>query len=89
MDIEPTYDNVLVKILTTLEKTKSNIVIPGMDRDERSTLEGEVVAIGPAVNNFWVGDQILCPSHWSHQMYRGGVEYAMVQQEKIRAKVKA
>lgn len=87
MDIQPTFDNVLVKVKDTLQITSSNIVIPGESRDERGMIHGEVIAVGPRATEFEVGQHVMCPLHWSHQVYWAGIEYALMQQDKIRAKL--
>lgn len=93
MNIKPLSDRVVVKTLKEEEVTKSGIVLPDtVDKEKKA--EGEVVAVGPgkmletgarAHMEVKVGDKVLFEKWGGEEVKVDGVEYKIVEAEKILA----
>lgn len=93
--IAPTYDNVLARKLKDIPNTNSPIITVDFKEEERGMVVGEVLAVGPGCYKegvfvdlpFTPGDVIICPLHWSNQIYYEGKDLLLLPGDKIRGKV--
>ncbi len=93
MNIRPLGGRVLVKPVKEEEVTKSGIVLPDTV-DKEKKMEGEVLAVGPgkildngerAKMEVKVGDKVLFEKWGGEEVKMDGVEYKIVDGEKILA----
>ena len=93
MNIKPLGDRVVVTLVKEAEVTKSGIVLPDTVEKEKKA-EGMVVAVGPgkmlesgsrATMEVNVGDKVLFEKWGGEEVKVDGVEYKIVEGEKILA----
>ena len=93
MNIKPLADRVVIKMLESEETTKSGIVLPGAAKEKPQL--AEVVAIGPGgvidgkevKMEVAVGDKVLMSKYAGTEVKLDGVEYIILKQSDILAKV--
>ncbi|MEK7499592.1 MAG: co-chaperone GroES [Patescibacteria group bacterium] len=93
MNIHPLFDKVVVKPLTDKEVTASGIVLPDSVSKEKP-MEGEVVAVGSgkrmdngtiAPMSVKVGDKVLFTKYAPDEVEVDGVDYLVIDEDKILA----
>jgi len=93
MKLKPIFDNIVVKKITSEEKTKSGIVLPDTI-DKEKPQQGEVVAIGDGkvLENgertkmeVSVGDKVLFRKYAPDEIKIEGVEYLVMTQSDVIA----
>ena len=93
MNLKPFGDRVVIKMVEVEETTKSGIVLPGNAKEKPQL--AEVVAVGPGgicegkeitmyVN---VGDKVIINKYAGTEVKLDGVEYTVVKQSDVLAKV--
>lgn len=93
MTIKPLGDRVVIKMVETEETTKSGIVLPGSAKEKPQY--AEVVAVGPGgvvdgkeiVMEVKVGDKVLLSKYAGTEVKLDGVEYTILRQSEILAKL--
>ena len=93
MNIKPLADRVVIKMLESEETTKSGIVLPGAAKEKPQM--AEVVAVGPGgvvdgkevKMELEVGDHVLMSKYAGTEVKLDGVEYIILRQSDILAKV--
>jgi len=93
MNIKPLADRVVIKMLESEETTKSGIVLPGTAKEKPQM--AEVVAVGPGgvvegkdiVMEVKIGDKVLISKYAGTEVKLDGVEYTILRQSDILAKV--
>ena len=93
MTIKPLGDRVVIKMVETEETTKSGIVLPGSAKEKPQY--AEVVAVGPGgvvdgkevTMEVKVGDKVLLSKYAGTEVKIDGVEYTILRQSDILAKV--
>ena len=93
MKIKPLADRVVIKMLESEETTKSGIVLPGAAKEKPQL--AEVVAVGPGgvidgkevKMEVAVGDKVLMSKYAGTEVKLDGVEYIILKQSDILAKV--
>ena len=93
MKIKPLGDRVVIKMLESEETTKSGIVLPGAAKEKPQL--AEVVAVGPGGNvdgkevkmEVAVGDRVLMSKYAGTEVKLDSVEYIILRQSDILAKV--
>ncbi len=91
LKLRPLSDRVILKPLEAEEKTKSGIILP--DSAQEKPQEAEVVAVGPGKvkdgkrieMTVGVGDKVIYPKYSGDDIKVDGVEYTIVEEEKILA----
>lgn len=91
MKIRPLADRVLLKPIEAEEKTKSGIILP--DSAKEKPQEAEVVAVGPGKTkdgktqsmSVRVGDKVIYSKYSGDDVKLDGIEYTLVEEEKILA----
>ncbi len=93
MNLKPFGDRVVIKMVEVEETTKSGIVLPGNAKEKPQL--AEVIAVGPGgvcegkevtmyVN---VGDKVIINKYAGTEVKLDGVEYTVVKQSDVLAKV--
>lgn len=94
MAIQPLGDRILIKPLEQAEEKIGGIIIP--DTAKEKPQEGEVIAVGPGkllengqrqAPSVAVGDKILYGKYAGTEVKYGGVEYLIVREDDILAKL--
>lgn len=93
MNIKPLADRVVIKMLESEETTKSGIVLPGAAKEKPQL--AEVVAVGPGgvvdgkeiKMELEIGDKVLMSKYAGTEVKLDGVEYIILRQSDILAKV--
>ena len=93
MNIKPLGDRVVIKMVETEETTKSGIVLPGAAKEKPQY--AEVVAVGPGgivdgkeiVMEVKVGDKVILSKYAGTEVKLDGVEYTILRQNEILAKL--
>lgn len=93
MNIKPLGDRVVIKMVETEETTKSGIVLPGAAKEKPQY--AEVVAVGPGgvvdgkeiTMEVKVGDKVILSKYAGTEVKIDGVEYTILRQSDILAKV--
>lgn len=93
MKIKPLGDRVVIKMLESEETTKSGIVLPGAAKEKPQL--AEVVAVAPGGNvdgkevkmEVAVGDRVLMSKYAGTEVKLDSVEYIILRQSDILAKV--
>lgn len=93
MKIQPLADRVVIKMLESEETTKSGIVLPGSAKEKPQM--AEVVAVGPGgvvdgkeiKMEVGVGDKVLISKYAGTEVKLDGVEYTILRQSDVLAKV--
>lgn len=93
MNIKPLADRVVVTMLETEETTKSGIVLPGSAKEKPQVAEVKAVGPGGVVDGkeikmeLAVGDKVLLSKYAGTEVKLDGVEYTILRQSDILAKV--
>ena len=93
MNLKPFGDRVVIKMVEVEETTKSGIVLPGNAKEKPQL--AEVIAVGPGgivegkevtmyVN---VGDKVIINKYAGTEVKLDGIEYTVVKQSDVLAKV--
>lgn len=93
MKIQPLADRVVIKMVETEETTKSGIVLPGSAKEKPQI--AEIVAVGPGglvegkevKMEVKVGDKVIVSKYAGTEVKIDSVEYTIVRQSDILAKV--
>ena len=93
MKLEPLCDRVVLKQLEAEEKTKSGIILTSASKEKPQ--EAEVIAVGPGgvvdgkeiKMEVKVGDMVIYSKYAGTEVKLGEVEYIIVRQSDIVAKV--
>ncbi|OGK31641.1 co-chaperone GroES [Candidatus Roizmanbacteria bacterium RIFCSPLOWO2_01_FULL_42_14] len=94
-EIQPLFDNVLIKPLNAEQKTTSGIVLP--DSAKEKPQQGEVMAVGPGGTDekgkqismvLKVGDIVLYKKWGGNEIKVGNEEWIILEQKDIMAKVR-
>ena len=93
MNIKPLADRVVIKMLESEETTKSGIVLPGTAKETPQL--AEIVAVGPGgvvdgkeiKMEVAVGDQVIISKYAGTEVKLDGVEYTILRQSDVLAKV--
>lgn len=93
MNIKPLADRVVIKMLEAEETTKSGIILAGTAKEKPQI--AEVVAVGPGgivdgkevKMELQVGDKVLMSKYAGTEVKLDGVEYTILRQNEILAKV--
>jgi len=93
MNIKPLADRVVVTMMESEETTKSGIVLPGSAKEKPQV--AQVVAVGPGgvvdgkevKMELVVGDKVLLSKYAGTEIKLDGVEYTILRQNDILAKV--
>ena len=93
MNIKPLGDRVVIKMLESEETTKGGIIFAGTAKEKPQM--AEVVAVGPGVvedgklipMEVAIGDKVLMSKYAGTEVKLDGVEYIILSQKDILAKV--
>ncbi len=93
MNIKPLADRVVIKMVEAEETTKSGIVLPGSAKEKPQI--AEVVAVGPGgvvdgkeiKMELKIGDKVLMSKYAGTEVKLDGVEYTILRQSDILAKI--
>lgn len=93
MNIKPLADRVVLKMTEAEETTKSGIVLPGAAKEKPQV--AEVVAVGPGGTvdgkevkmELAVGDKVLMSQYAGTNVKLDGVEYTILRQSDVLAKI--
>lgn len=93
MNIKPLGDRVVIKMLESEETTKGGIILAGTAKEKPQM--AEVVAVGPGVvedgklipMEVAIGDKVLMSKYAGTEVKLDGVEYIILSQKDILAKV--
>ena len=89
MKIKPLADRVLVQPSSAETKTASGIIIP--DSAQEKPQKGQVIAVGPGTKEnpitLKVGDNILYGKYSGTELKRYGVDYLIMKESDILAKI--
>ncbi|MBR2916418.1 MAG: co-chaperone GroES [Clostridia bacterium] len=93
MNIKPLADRVVIKMVEAEETTKSGIILAGAAKEKPQI--AEVVAVGPGgvvdgkeiKMELSVGDRVLMSKYAGTEVKLDGVEYTILRQSDILAKI--
>ena len=93
MNIKPLGDRVVIKMLESEETTKGGIILAGTAKEKPQM--AEVVAVGPGLvedgvkipMEVAIGDKVLMSKYAGTEVKLDGVEYIILSQKDILAKV--
>ncbi len=93
MNIKPLADRVVIKMLEAEETTKGGIILTSSAQEKPQV--AEIVAVGPGgmvdgekvVMEVKVGDKVLISKYAGTEVKVDGVEYTILRQSEILAKV--
>ncbi len=93
MNIKPLADRVVIKMVETEETTKSGIILTGSAKEKPQV--AEVVAVGPGgvvdgkeiAMELKVGDKVLMSKYAGTEVKLDGVEYTILRQSDVLAKI--
>ncbi|NOX63708.1 MAG: co-chaperone GroES [Chloroflexi bacterium] len=89
MKIEPLGERVLIKILKQEDRTSAGIYLPETAKEKPQ--EGEVVAIGPDVDEdetpLKVGDVVMFPKYSGTEVKIDGEEHLLIEAGDILARI--
>ncbi len=93
MNIKPLGDRVVIKMLESEETTKGGIILAGTAKEKPQM--AEVIAVGPGLvedgkkipMEVAVGDKVLMSKYAGTEVKLDGVEYIILSQKDILAKV--
>ncbi len=93
MNIKPLADRVVIKMVEAEETTKSGIILAGAAKEKPQI--AEVVAVGPGgvvdgkevKMELAVGDRVLMSKYAGTEVKLDGVEYTILRQSDILAKI--
>ena len=83
--IEPIGEMVLLMMENAPEKTESGLLLPEEARDKMTV--GKVEAVGPDAKSVSVGDRVIFRQFSGTKMEWMGMDYLLIQEEDIQAKV--
>lgn len=96
LNITPLQDRILIKEITDHKekKTSSGIIIPAGSDEDKSTKQGEVIAVGPGktedgkivVPTVKIGNKVLF--QWGDKIKYNDNEYYIVRESEIMAIIK-
>lgn len=86
VNIQPLADYVVAQAEEAQAKTASGLYLTETAQEKPKT--AKVVAVGQAVGEIKVGDRIIYKSYSTTDVKVGSVEYILVKEEDILAKVK-
>jgi len=95
MNLEATFNAVIVKPLEQVEETYGSIVVPDIGKDKNE--HGEVIAVGPGQHTISgtfiettlnVGDIVVLPTQGFTKLEHNGEEFYVGPENQILAKVK-
>ena len=61
MKIRPLFDRVTVRRNSMKEETEGGIIIPNLQQE--ASVVGEIIAVGPKVEELVVGDEVMFSKH--------------------------
>ena len=93
MNIKPLADRVVIKMVEAEETTKSGIILTGSAKEKPQI--AEVVAVGPGgvvdgkeiKMELSVGDKILMSKYAGTEVKLDGIEYTILRQSDVLAKI--
>lgn len=93
MNIKPLADRVVIKMVETEETTKSGIILTGSAKEKPQI--AEIVAVGPGgvvdgkeiKMELKVGDRVLMSKYAGTEVKLDGIEYTILRQSDILAKI--
>lgn len=93
MNIKPLADRVVIKMVEAEETTQSGIILAGSAKEKPQI--AEVVAVGPGgvvdgkeiTMELKVGDKVLMSKYAGTEVKLDGVEYTILRQSEILAKI--
>ena len=93
MNIKPLGDRVVIKMLESEDTTKSGIILAGAAKEKPQM--AEIVAVGPGgivegkevVMEVKVGDKVITSKYAGTEVKFDGIEYTILRQNDILAKV--
>ncbi|MBQ9758048.1 MAG: co-chaperone GroES [Clostridia bacterium] len=93
MTIKPLADRVVIKMVEAEETTKSGIILAGTAKEKPQI--AEVVAVGPGgvvdgkeiTMELKVGDRVLMSKYAGTEVKLDGVEYTILRQSDVLAKI--
>ncbi|MBE7011401.1 MAG: co-chaperone GroES [Ruminococcaceae bacterium] len=93
MNIKPLADRVVIKMVEAEETTKSGIILTGSAKEKPQI--AEVVAVGPGgivdgkeiKMELMVGDKVLMSKYAGTEVKLDGVEYTILRQSDVLAKI--
>ena len=83
--IEPLAAMVLVELDEAPEKTESGLLLPEESREKMNV--GTILSTGPEVENVAVGDKVIYRNYAGTKIEWLGIEYLLVKEEDLQAKV--
>ena len=87
-EIEMVRDNILVYVELPKKETESGIILNEEQAAQlRKDIVGEILAIGPEVNNLKEGDKVLLPPHGNTPVSWKGEVYHVFREISIFAKI--
>jgi chaperonin GroES len=84
--IQPLADYVVARGEEAAAKTASGLYLPDNAKEKPKTVL--IVGVGPQVTQVKVGDRVIYKSFSSTEIKVDGVEYAIIKEEDVIAKVK-
>ena len=93
MTIKPLADRVVIKMVEAEETTKSGIILAGTAKEKPQI--AEIVAVGPGgvvdgkeiTMELEVGDRVLMSKYAGTEVKLDGIEYTILRQSEILAKI--
>ncbi|HIN03529.1 MAG: co-chaperone GroES [Methanobacteriota archaeon] len=85
--IEPLASMVLIELEKAAEKTQSGLLLPEEARDKMNV--GRIVAVGPEAEHVAAGDRVIYRNYSGSEIEWMGVEYLLIKEEDLQAKVLA
>ena len=85
--IEPLASMVLVELEKAAEKTQSGLLLPEEAREKMNV--GRIVAVGPEAEHVATGDRVIYRIYSGSEIEWMGVEYLLIKEEDLQAKVLA
>ncbi len=93
MNIKPLADRVVIKMVEAEETTKSGIILAGAAKEKPQV--AEVVAVGPGgvvdgkevKMELAIGDRVLMSKYAGTEVKLDGIEYTILRQSDILAKI--
>ena len=83
--IEPIGEMVLLAMENAPEKTESGLLLPEEAREKMNV--GLVEAVGPDTKSIAIGDRVIYRQYSGTKMEWMGMDYLLIQEEDIQAKV--
>tara|TARA_Y100000994_G_scaffold206791_1_gene179094 strand:+ start:315 stop:590 length:276 start_codon:yes stop_codon:yes gene_type:complete len=83
--IEPLAAMVLLEKEAAPEKTQSGLLLPEEAREKMNV--GVILAVGPDVEHVSVGDRVIHRSYGGTTIEWLGIEYLLIKEEDLQAKV--